>query len=303
MIDYRRFLAPAGSMTLPYLGGPFVDAPDRRLRVQGTVEPGFWVFEVTGRDARAVERAESPDLSGLAAVRGHLYGDYLVHEQSRAELVFLLPEEEPAAFSPAVARRWHSGDLIFESLPFETEAEEQARRAFEEHETLEAIRGIPSTLRAAFSYAMVDRLGRSRGMRVAPAEVRAHLGQINSGGDEACARLLDRLARERALDLSLKRARRAGAVRRSGDAFERAGAALHAAGATLAALRYISSGLLEVTYRFDGERFVSLVDPATLQVVDAGFCLAGEDRLVTLESLPSVIREAIQEGALAITRW
>ena len=36
-VDYRSFLAPAGPgvdpVVLPYLGGPRVDAPDRRLRV------------------------------------------------------------------------------------------------------------------------------------------------------------------------------------------------------------------------------------------------------------------------------
>jgi len=44
------------------------------------------------------------------------------------------------------------------------------------------------------------------------------------------------------------------------------------------------------------------IDAITLQVWDAGVCLAGEDRLVTLESLPGVIREAIETGRLVITR-
>ena len=45
-----------------------------------------------------------------------------------------------------------------------------------------------------------------------------------------------------------------------------------------------------------------VVDAITLQVYDAGVCLAGEDRLVTLDSLPSVIREAIDTSRLVITR-
>jgi hypothetical protein len=65
--------------------------------------------------------------------------------------------------------------------------------------------------------------------------------------------------------------------------------------------RHRADGLLEVRYRFEGERFVSIVDAATLQVVDAGICLAGADRLVTLESLPGVIREAIRDGEIVIT--
>ncbi|MCW5831023.1 MAG: hypothetical protein KIS78_01030 [Labilithrix sp.] len=50
-----------------------------------------------------------------------------------------------------------------------------------------------------------------------------------------------------------------------------------------------------------GERFISVIDALTLQVFDSGVCLAGADRLVTLDSLPGVIREA-ETDALVITR-
>jgi hypothetical protein len=78
--------------------------------------------------------------------------------------------------------------------------------------------------------------------------------------------------------------------------------ALASAGARLHDTRRLEGGRLEVTFRFMGERFLSIVDMGTLQVVDAGICLAGADREVTLESLPSVIREAIEDGVLVITR-
>jgi hypothetical protein len=45
-----------------------------------------------------------------------------------------------------------------------------------------------------------------------------------------------------------------------------------------------------------------VVDAITLHVYDSGVCLAGADELVTLDSLPGVIREAIEEDALVITR-
>ena len=60
--------------------------------------------------------------------------------------------------------------------------------------------------------------------------------------------------------------------------------------------------MLEVTYRFMGERFISVVDEVSLQVIDAGICLSGSDREVTLESLPSVIREGFDTAQLNITR-
>ena len=57
-----------------------------------------------------------------------------------------------------------------------------------------------------------------------------------------------------------------------------------------------------MTYDFLGERFVSLVRADSLQVVDAGVCLAGADGLVTLDSLPSLLREAIDTEQLVVTR-
>jgi hypothetical protein len=77
---------------------------------------------------------------------------------------------------------------------------------------------------------------------------------------------------------------------------------LEHAGAQLVDQRRIGNRQLEVTFRFMGERFISLVDVNTLQVMDAGICLAGADREVTLESLPSVNREAIQTDRLVMTR-
>ncbi len=47
---------------------------------------------------------------------------------------------------------------------------------------------------------------------------------------------------------------------------------------------------------------MALVDPVTLNVHDAGICLDGEDGRLTLESLPSAIREAYSTGRLVITR-
>ncbi len=68
------------------------------------------------------------------------------------------------------------------------------------------------------------------------------------------------------------------------------------------ASRRLSQLQIEVTWEFMGERFISVIDAMTLQVYDSGVCLAGEDDLVTLDSLPGVIREAIDTGRLVITR-
>ncbi len=83
---------------------------------------------------------------------------------------------------------------------------------------------------------------------------------------------------------------------------ERAEAALEAAGARPTATRLLDPERLEVRYRFLNHRFITVVHPITLQVLDAGICLAGADRMVTLDSLPSVIREGVDTHRLVITR-
>jgi hypothetical protein len=47
---------------------------------------------------------------------------------------------------------------------------------------------------------------------------------------------------------------------------------------------------------------MSLVDARTFQVIDPGICLSGAHRVLTLDAMPSVVREAIEEDHLNITR-
>jgi hypothetical protein len=65
----------------------------------------------------------------------------------------------------------------------------------------------------------------------------------------------------------------------------------------------MADNLLDVRFDLDGQQFSSIVHAETLQVIDAGICLQGSDRELTLDSLPSVIREAIEEDILHITRF
>jgi hypothetical protein len=307
--DWRRFLGAGEERVLPYLGGPFVDAADRRLRVQAPLEPGWWRFAVSGRTARPLGPAERPALEHLPKVRGHVTDGYLVAPRTgQATLLEVLDAEEPPRFAPLVARVWPPDHLLADTLDFEGDAEETARRVFEDRGTLAGVRGVPSSLRAAFGFAVCLRLARERGVPVAPAEVRAHLGALAGRGDEAAAEVLDRLvaerARARALDTVHAATRAAGtSAATTADPVARAEAALRAAGASLTELRRLDRGLLEVRWRFAGERFSSIVEERTLGVVDAGICLAGSDRLVTLESLPAVVREAAETDALTLTRW
>lgn len=338
MVDYRRFLAKTETLTLPWLGGREVDAKDRRLRLDGDApeKPGWFRFEVMGRRARVQAPADAPSLEALPKVRGWLRGDRLFREGGALEPVQLLPEEEPPAFSPIVARRWSPTVLLFEGLEFETEAEGAAREALGDRRSLQAVKGVPAPLRAAYGLALLERVAREVNVRFAPHEVRLALGPIAEGGVERAREVLRALEAERALarreldelarrrqqallaadvaaQVDALRERQAiGAVhamgRRNGPQApieERAEEALAAAGAQLETLRRLRGDQLEVVFRYQGERFISIVDGATLQVIDSGICLGHppRDDLVTLESLIGVIHEAMETGALVILRW
>ena len=326
MTDYRRFLGTSTEETWPYFGGPFVEAPHRRLRLAGSVEPGYWRFAVTGRVARPVDPAEAPDLSHLPAVRGHAVAGYLVAAGGVAERLALGPPDEPLPFAPLAARRWPSGELLFDAWDFESGVEERVREAYESGGTLADVKGAPAALRAAFGYAVLLRTAEEEGVPARPAEARAHLAALADEGRPAARRVLAWLAAEREHERRLvsgpaapgltSAASEARGARREGGAegargparaeraqTSRAAEALHAARAGVRGLRWLADGMLEVRYDLEGERFVSIVEGATLRVVDAGICLSGHDRDLTLESLPSAIREAARTGQLNITAW
>jgi hypothetical protein len=311
-VDYRKFLGKVESQVLPYLGGARVDTASRSLRVSSAPAPGWWRFELAGRTATAREPAGRPEgFEALPLLRGHLWGTRLVREGAFAEPVHLLPPEEPPRFSPVRARRWHDGSLVFEEVEFEGEAEGLARLALEEDRTLAQVKAVPASLRAAFGYTLLEGVSRTLGIPFRAAEVRTQVLTVSEQGRAAAEARLRTLAAEREAHLRSLQARRTspppaverwGAGEPRGPVESRVQRVLEATGARLLDLRRLGHERLEVTFGFMGERFISLVEADTLQVVDAGLCLAGADREVTLESLPSVIREAIEDDVLVITR-
>jgi hypothetical protein len=323
-VDYTKFLGKKEHVVLAYLGGTHVFGKDRRMRVEGGLAerpaPGFHRFEVSGRNARALEAVDPPDLGDLPKVRGHLVAGWLVSLEGLARLS-LLPEDEPSPLAPTRARRWHSGDLLFETLDFDGEAEEQARLRLEQHAPLGDLKNVAATLRTAYGIALALSVSRRVGTPIAVREAAAHATRIAELGEPAVREILARFEQarlaeqERAWARALTAGRpmvtirgRGGARGRSvvptiENAHERAEAALEVAQARMLAARRLGGGTnLEVAFEFLGERFLSVVDALSLRVIDSGVCLAGEDDLVTLESLPGVIREAIDTDRLVITR-
>lgn len=329
MVDYKKFLrAPEDEVPVLYLGGFDAFAADRTLRLAEPSElaPGFYLAIVKGRRAALGGRADAFGLDSLPAHDGHFVGGYVALPGAKVARLELLGESEPEALGPVRARMHPAGVLLLAETKLEDEAEAEARNRLDDGRGLDGVRGVGATLRVAFALETALRVARDMRVDVAPAEILPQVIAIaDEGATRARALLTEILLRRREEAGRLEELARARAVAQAHDALrehvrqtahrirqqnapqltpiERAERALTAARATLLNARRIRErGQLEVRFRFMGEVFISVVDDQTLHVFDAGICLAGADEEVTLESLPSVIREAIEEERLVITR-
>lgn len=313
-MDPRRFLGRTQRERLPVVDGRHAEGRTRAHRLTAEVAPGWWEVELSGRLATAIAPAEPEPLSSLPRRTGPTCGGLLFLSGSEAAPLRLLPAEEFAPFSPATARLWRRDLLLFETQPFEGESEEPLRHALEEELPIGSLAGISAAQRAAYGWALLLKAQARLALVATPGELRLQLGEIASGGAAGAEAALRRLAEERrrhrpTVGLEAVRALGAWNVPPTASPRDRLTAeqdaerALDRAEARLRRTRRLEGELLEVAFDLDGERFVSVVRLPSLQVVDSGVCLAGADDLVTLESLPGVLRQAMREGALVITRW
>ena len=322
-MDYRAFLKPSDPVVLPYFGGTRVDAKDRRYRVEpsGDLASGWWRFRIDGRRAVPIEPASPVELGALPVMRGHWALGYVVANAGVLGRIALSPDDEPQALAKVTARRWYSGEWIFEAMDFEDDAELSARLALEEMRPLGALRGVAPSLRAAFAYSFGMAVAAELDVATSLRELSSRIVTIADGGRAAVQGLFDELVAERrrevervaarlaALETERRLEKLAGAahnakhLQRARDPRARCEQALEGANARLVSVRHAERHTrLEVTYTVDGERIISLVAADTLQVLDAGVCLSGSDRVLTLDAMPSVIREAIEVDHLNITR-
>ncbi|MEP6862452.1 MAG: hypothetical protein ABJE66_17645 [Deltaproteobacteria bacterium] len=314
MADFRAFLAPNQPVVLPYFGGTRVDSAERRFRIEGVLESGWWRFRIEGRRAVAIEPSAPDSLDALARVRGHWIDNWIVVDSRSVIRVALPPDDEPAVFSRVATRRWYSGDHLFDSIEFEDAAEAGARDALAAERRLGDLRDVVPSLRVAFGIALGQRIAREAGVPLSVRELVPRAIQIAEHGRDGVRSWLAELEaeRQRAAELARREAEQlrlattagtARAVPRSDDPIRRADEALDGAHARMITCRRLERGTrLDVTYDVAGTRIISMVDAETLQVLDPGICLSGAHGVLTLDAMPSVVREAIEEDHLNITR-
>jgi len=278
-------------------------------------EFGWYEFSLNGRKAKV--KREFPDgahdVVRRHLVKGYLVGDRVVMDDVRidpdpakiincSERVHLI---EPGLdrFVRVVAGRTHEGGpLIYINQEFPLGPEEEVLAAFlDKKESVRRISGVTPALEAAFRMEVWQ--------RTEAAKRRAELERIRKEEEER------RVKEERRRELIEKLGDGAGRREMAKQDFgEAARAALAVSGSEYLDHRPSTSrNEFVVRYRVDARRFECVCDDK-LRIVDSGICLTAEydqgsfkrgtkgDTFFTLESLPSVVREAERLRKLVVYR-
>lgn len=315
---WEELLASDEERVLPWIGDRKVYHRDRGWRIAGDLpaEHGWYRFRTAGRKATLLGPAAADPAyeEGHPVVRGYLAGDRLIPDGARVELdpdrlveqtraVFLV-EHGLDRFSRAVTVETGGGRLVYMRQEFPQGPEDEVRAAYEDRlASVAHVPGVNPALDLAFRWVSLQR-------RRAEERERRHrewlaAEQRRRAEDEHRREDAERLRRE--LREGVGGAGRRALARRDFEAAARE--ALGISGAELLDCRpAYGRGEMVVLYRFRQRRLECVVDRATLRVSDAGICLTdhetGErgDGYFTLESLPAVVAEAMDRGALVVYR-
>ncbi len=298
------------TIVCPWFRGRELRTWSRTFRLEGPLprEPGWYTFNISGTRKATLKGPAEPNYDSLQdKARGYLVGDRIVVDDVRLEIdpakivecterVHFVDPGLDWLVRVLVGRPYEGGPLVFEAQDLPLGPEPEVENAFlERWESLDQIKGITPALDSIF------RLETWR--RLEAEKRRAELERLRREEEERLAR--EAKWKELTGKLGTAQGRRAMA---QVDFEEAARAALAEGGATYLASRpAFNQGEMTVQFRYRGQRFECICD-RTLQIVDAGICLTDHDTGVrgdewfSLESLPSVIKEAEERRALVIFR-
>jgi len=313
-MGWEDLLAPEGGneRVLPWTGGRQVYGEGRTWNIQGRVPPehGWYTFVTTaGRKARLVGEAD-PNLDyekGRVVLRGYLVGDRLIPDNARVTpdpnllidqtLPVYLAEPGLDRFARVIVAEREDGQLIYVRQEFPAGPELEVEMAYQDRkDSLDGIKDVTPPLDLAFRWLSHQRwlaeerrreLERQRIEEEARLQAAARMNQLRESMGSPNAR------REVAVEDFELAARAALAVTNSELLDSRPGYERHE---------------MIVQYKVRERRLECVVDRRTLRIVDAGICLqdslTGEkgDTRFTLESLPSVVEEALDTHRLVVWR-
>lgn len=298
------------AVVAPWLGGRMVGLGATVWAVEGGLpsERGWYAFLVDGRRARLKDgRPVDPPDGGLSALQtGYMVGDRLADDGLSAVLGLedlarntervLLLEDGLGRFARVTAgRAAEGGPLLYAGQAMPLGPEDEVARAYEDRlPSVARIPGVTPALDAVFRLETFQR-----------AEAERRRAEIEERRREE-ERRLEREARVRELMETAGSAAGRRELARH-DFGEAARAALAVGSAEYLDHHRVNRHEMAVRFRVLDLRLQCTCDELTLRIVDAGICLTdsytrerGDDRL-TLESLPSVVREAERTRQLVIT--
>lgn len=283
-------------LTAPWLGGRKVYHGSRTWRLVGDLphDHGWYLFAGTGRTIEVVGAAQpdpgySPSYPRLS---GYLVGNRLIplHQNKAIDLkkalYIHLVELGIDNFNLVEVLKDPAERLIYSQQMYPLGPENAVREAYlDRFDSLKHILGVSPELEYAFKFAVKQR---------------------NAVEERRLA--LEEQRRQEAMrtDLQTSVGRRNMATESPIQAIS---AALEQGDAEFVHIRQgTRNDETIVQYRVDGQRLECVINRRSFQVVDAGICLTDEwtgekgDTYVTLESLPSVVRQAMRENKLVIYR-
>ena len=299
------------TIVLPWVGGRSLQTFTRTWRITGKLpaEHGWFTFTLDNRKARCAGPAEFPDDDAFKnSVSGYLVGDRLMADDVRvptdpkalvevSEQVHLIERGLDRFVRVQAARVFGGGPLIYPMQDFPRGPEDAVQTAFQDKvKTLDKIPAVVPALDAAFRFEVYQRK------------------QVEK------RRLEEEKRRQEEAEALQAEERRQEIIERLGDGAGRRAMALvdfaEAARAALAvgAAEYLehresyNKGEMVVRFRTINRRFECTCDAKTLAILDSGICLIDhatgrkDDQLLTLESLPTVIRQADRERKLVVFR-
>lgn len=302
-MSWQDYLQDEETITLPWISGRVIVSPTRRWSCQGRLpaSPGWYRWTInSGRKTRlaSMEPSEScPEILQQIQM-GTIVGDSLFSDSDpfRPQRVYLL-EEGLEPFTRISAGRVAEGQpLIFRSLEIPVGVEHEVFMAYEDRaENLNAIKGVTPSLAQAFRLENQRRIQIEAQRRAVEEQRRQE--ELRRQREEEAARLREKIGtceiRRIVADVDFEAAARS---------------AIEAGGAVFLGARKSYGNECIVRYKVGDERLECVCDRTTLNIIDAGVCLTDHDTgirgdtLFSLETLPSVIREAIETDRLVVWR-
>lgn len=318
-MSWRELLEPFERyVVLPWVGANTIALPTTHQTwyLEGNRPPeyGWHVWKVAGRIARWHRVATDDEREDFKPLYGYLVGDRFILESAftwNVKTAIELNDEHRALamlaktyciepgldhFTRVSVGELVGGRLVFLQREMPAGAEDDVRQAFlDRAPNVDHVKHVHPALNLAFIWATRQRAEadeRRRELERKRREEEERLA-LEAKREELRAKLGDGAGRRELAKV---------------DFFTAAEAALAVGGAALLDVRPSTEKVLEhiVRFRFANQRFECVCNQ-TMQIVDAGICLHDHrrdikgDTWLTLESLPGVIQQAIDEHRLV--KW